>query len=89
MPQDDSRWATLYIKQRADAITCANVYLDDFISILQGGPQEQTQMTRHIFTMVDKVFRPNTPEDTHRKEPIYVKKLCQGGAAWSTKKIIL
>ena len=40
-------------------------------------------------TKIDRVFRPNKEADTHRKEPIYLKKIGQGDGAWSTQKTVL
>ena len=45
-------------------------------------------MTRHIFYIINNIFHPNAPSNTHCKEPISVKKLLQGDAAWYTKKVI-
>ena len=55
-----------------------NVYLDDFISIVQGGPRERCQMLRHLFHKSDQVFFPNEEGDTNRKDPISLKKLGHG-----------
>ena len=50
---------------------------------------ELSQMLCHLFYSINKVFFPNDPEYTHRKEAISTKKLRQGDAAWSTQKVIL
>ena len=85
-PQNDPNWAALSTEKQFDTLACIDVDLDDFISVLKGGPQEQTKMTQHIFAIVDKAFHPNTPEDTHthHKEPISVRNLCQGDVSWPT-----
>ena len=44
-----------------------DVYLDDFISVVQGGPKERRQLLRHQFQKIDRVFRPNKATDTDRK----------------------
>ena len=44
-------------------------------------------MTRHLFRAINELFRPK--ENIAREEPISLKKLCKGDAAWSTKKVIL
>ena len=45
-------------------------------------------MTRHLFRAIDELFRPNDKDDIVREEPISLKKLRKGDAAWSTKKVI-
>ena len=52
-----------------------NIYLEDFISVVQGGPREMRQMLRHVFHKIYRVFRPNKEADTNRKYSIYLKKL--------------
>ena len=46
-------------------------------------------MTRHLFHAIDELFLPNDKDDIAREEPISLKKLRKGDAAWSTKKVIL
>ena len=46
-------------------------------------------MTRYLFHTIDEIFRPNNKDDIAREEPISLKKLRKGDAAWSTKKAIL
>ena len=46
-------------------------------------------MTRHLFHAINELFHPNDKDDIAREEPISLKKLCKGDAAWSTKKVIL
>ena len=46
-------------------------------------------MTRHLFRAINKLFRPNNKDDITREEPISLKKLCKGDAAWSTQKVVL
>ena len=46
-------------------------------------------MTRHIFRAIDKLFRPNTKDNTVREESISLKKLRKGDATWSTQKVVL
>ena len=68
--QYDSIWAALSTNQHSDALACVDDYLDGFVSVLLGGPQEKTKITRPLFTNVDKLFLTNTPEYIHRKDPI-------------------
>ena len=46
-------------------------------------------MTRHLFHNIDELFCPNNKDDIAREEPISIKKLRKGDAAWSTNKVIL
>ena len=46
-------------------------------------------MTQHLFRAIGELFRPNNKDGIAREEPISLKKLCKGDAAWSTKKVIL
>ena len=65
------------------------VYLDDFISIYQGGPTERRQMLRHLFRSINTVFWKNVATDVLRKEPTSTKKLGKGDASWLTNKPVL
>ena len=44
-----------------------DVYLDDFISIVQGGPKERRQLLWQLFHNIDRVFFPNEETYTYRK----------------------
>ena len=46
-------------------------------------------MLHHLFRSIYKFFRPNVDTDGPHKEPISMKKLGQGYAAWSAKKMVL
>ena len=46
-------------------------------------------MTRHIFRVIDKLFRPNIKDDIAREKPIALKKLRKGDADRSTQKVVL
>jgi hypothetical protein len=67
-----------------------DVYMDDFIGAVQGGPQRRQRARRVIFNTIDRVFRPLSPQDgKNRQEPISIKKLQKGDARWSTRKTVL
>ena len=87
--QTNASWEHLPPNQRAAAEANVDVYLDNFISVVQGGPRYRRQMLRHVFHQIDRVFRPNEEADTNRKYPISLKKLGQGDGAWSTQKTVL
>ena len=65
------------------------LYLYNFIGIIQGGAEEWRQMKKHLFCSIDLLFRPNNPLDMAREKPISLKKLVKCGAQWSTKKTVL
>ncbi|CAJ1946536.1 unnamed protein product [Cylindrotheca closterium] len=69
----------------------ADVYVDDFISLVQGTKNDRRQAMRTLLHMLDSVFRPwDSNRDTpFRQEPASVKKLKKGDASWSTKKVVL
>ena len=50
---------------------------------------ESPQMTRHLFHAIDELFRPNNKYDITREEPISLKNIRKGDAAWSTQKVVL
>ena len=67
-----------------------DVYMDDFLGAVQGSYEARQGVRRVLMHVIDDVFRPLHPGDIDaRKEPISVKKLRQGDAAWSTQKEIL
>ena len=70
-----NNWEALYPHTQAISLAQVEVYLDDFIGILQGGPDERRQMTRHLLRAIGKLFLPNTKDDTARKEPILLKNI--------------
>ena len=82
--QSDVSWEHLSEEQLSAATVKVDVYLEDFISIVQGGTKERRQMLRHLFYQIDRIFRPNTAADTDRKYPISRNNLGQGDGAWST-----
>jgi len=68
----------------------ADVYVDDFIGLVQGTPEQREVAHRVLFHNLDKIFRPLARgESGFRQEPASVKKLKKGDAAWSTRKQVL
>lgn len=68
----------------------ADVYVDDFIALVQGPPPRRRQAMRVLLHTLDEIFRPLEPsDDRHRQEPASVKKLNKGDAGWSTRKVVL
>ena len=55
----DATWATLPLEQRDAATVNIDVFLDEFTSVVQGGPRERCQILWNLFHQIDQVFRPN------------------------------
>ena len=71
-------------------LTTADVFMDDFLLATQQPRALRPSVRRTLFECIDAVLRPLSPTDNPaRKEPNSVKKLLQGDAAWSTRKVIL
>ena len=71
--QADNKWRNLPSKARHAELAHVEVYLDDFIGVVQGGPKEHKKMTRHLFSSIDYLSRPNNPLNVAREEPILLK----------------
>jgi hypothetical protein len=71
-------------------LSIVDVFVDDFIGAAQGKRRKLQQVRRTIMHAIDDVLRPLSPDDPiQRTEPISVKKLLNGDAAWDTRKKIL
>jgi len=67
-----------------------DVYVDDFLGLVQGGKSTRTKVKRALLHSLDAIMRPVSALDNpHRQEPASVKKLRKGDATWSTRKIML
>lgn len=52
-----------------------DIFVDDFIALVQGYPQQLARVRRALFHNIDLVFRPLDAEDNkHRGQPISLKK---------------
>ena len=69
--------------------TQLNLYLEYFIWTCQGDPKESIQTIHNLFRSINTVLQTNEATYSLYKEPISTNKLCQGDAAWSTKKTVL
>ena len=58
--QADSSWEQLPAEQCSAATADVDVYVDDLISIFQGGSTERRQMLQHLFNNIDRLFRPDS-----------------------------
>jgi hypothetical protein len=75
---------------RRKPVQYVDIYVDDYIGLVQGGPPRQNRVRRILFESIDLIFRPLSPDDPDtRQEPISVKKLLKGDGAWRTRKTIL
>jgi hypothetical protein len=68
-----------------------DVYVDDFIGLVQGGPHHHQHVKRALLaTLLDTVFWRLSPSDgPFRQEPASIKKMLKGDATWATRKDIL
>ena len=67
-----------------------DVYVDDFIGLVQGNRWRRRQVKRALFHSLDQVLRQLSPGDnTHRQEPASIKKMLKGDARWTTRKVVL
>jgi hypothetical protein len=67
-----------------------DVYMDDFIAATQLSGEDLDKARSTLFECIDAVLRPLQPSDNpYRKDPISIKKLLKGDAAWATRKSIL
>jgi hypothetical protein len=88
-PGWSKRHATFGTRPHRPPLAAVDVYVDDFILLAQTRPVA-TKVLRAAFTAIDEVLRPLDPSDSPvRKEPASVKKLQQGDAHWSTRKVVL
>ena len=85
----DASWASLPAEQLSAATANVDVYLDNFISVVQGGLRDMCQILQHLFHQIDRVFCANEEADTNIKYPISLWKLGQVDGAWSTQKTVL
>ena len=67
-----------------------DVYVDDFVGLVQGNVWRRRWAKRALFHQLDLVYRGLDEHDNrHRQEPASVKKMRKGDATWDTVKIIL
>ena len=67
-----------------------DIYVDDFLGLVQGNQWTRRMVKRILFQALDRVFRPIDDDDTEfREEPASIKKLRKGDARWTTTKIVL
>ena len=64
-----------------------DIYVDDFLSLVQGNKWHRRAVKRILLQSLDRVFRPLDDNDVpDRQEPASLKKLRKGDGAWTTQK---
>jgi len=85
-----TRPCTTHLQRSRPPLAYVDVFVDDFISLAQGNANRRCTLLQQLLHSIDQVFRPLDSTDTaHRKEPVSIKKLLSGDAAWTTSKTIL
>ena len=80
----DNKWEALSLQARATYLAHIEECIDDFIGIVQGGPDKRCQITRYLFCAINELFKPNTKDNTAQEETIFLKNLRKGDATWIT-----
>ena len=65
--QSVTSWYQIPKEQHLEATSNVDVYLDDLISVIQGGPKERRQLLQHLFHKIDRLFCPNEETETDSK----------------------
>ena len=76
-------------KAEADPLSHIDVFVDDFLALVQGSRRRRKVVRRLLLHTIDEVFAPPSEADAHRREPTSLKKLLKGDGAWATRKLIL
>jgi hypothetical protein len=67
-----------------------DVYVDDFLGLVQVGVHTRRRVKRALLYTLDTVLRPRNDHDSdYRQEPASTKKMAKGDACWDTVKTIL
>jgi hypothetical protein len=67
-----------------------DVYVDDFVGMVQGSPKHRQHVKRTLLSSLDVVLCPLDDQDNvHRQEPASMKKMLKGDATWETRKVVL
>jgi hypothetical protein len=64
-----------------------DVYVDDFIGLVQGGRSHHLHGKRVLISSLDEVLH-CLDDNTYRQEPVWVKKMLKGDATWANRKIV-
>jgi hypothetical protein len=94
-PQDAASKVTISLPSVMPSVTTSpvathDVYVDDFLSLMQGNYMQRHQVKRSLIDAIDDVFwTPDPDDDVHHQEPVSVKKLWKGDGTWFTNKLII
>ena len=66
-----------------------DTYVDNFVTMEQGGPRLWHQVHRHLFHDMYCVILPNKVDKSSQKDPNLNKKLCCSDTTWTTCKQVL
>jgi hypothetical protein len=67
-----------------------DVYVDDFISMVQGKSGHRQHVKIIVLTSLDEVLRQlDNQDNVHRQEPASIKKMLKGYATWAARNILL
>ena len=72
-----------------DLLSYSNVYVNNLIALVKGGPSDQRMVCNHVSHAIDKVFRPNAPVKSKLQEPNVLKKLKKEDGTWKPRKRVL
>src|SRR5512146_26202 len=81
-----SRQATHRVQ--SNPLSYIDVFVDDFIALCQGSKHRLRTVRRILMHTVDDFLK--SPSDHPKaREPLSLKKLCNGDASWDTVKVVL
>lgn len=87
LPVPSSHTTTTPLQQ---PLSYNDVYMDDFISLVQGSRRRRRMVRRILMHAVEEVFcTPSPTEGPQHQHPLSVKKMTQGDASWETLKVVL
>ena len=81
--------AGLFPDSHACLLRYVGIYVNDFVTLAQGGPVERRQVRRHFFHVINCVLRPNYGFKYSRQELNFTKKMRCSNSAWKTTKCVL
>jgi len=85
-PQPEDR---VSLQPLTEPLAYTDVFVDDFIGLVQGSQRRCKAFRRNLLHAIDKVFAQPTDKEPNRKEAAPVKKLKRGDGALTTQKLIL
>jgi len=72
-----------------EPLAYADVFVDDFIGLVQGSQRHRKAFRHTLLHAIDKVFAQPTDKEPNRQEAALVKKLKRDNGALTTQKLIL